>query len=107
MRIQTLPSSIARRIIIIKPPKFQVPFSSMADKSDPIFSQGEDEARLRAETASLLESKWNLDDARQGLNKKFTFPTYAKALVCHSFFLFIYSFTHLSASWDVWQHLLR
>ena len=78
MRIHTLHFA-ARRII--QPPKLRVQFSSMAESAQPKFAQGEDEARLLTETATLLESKWALDETHQGLEKTFNFPTYAKALV--------------------------
>ena len=78
MRTQTFHLA-ARRII--QQPTLRIHFSSMTDKVQPSFSQGEDEKRLMAETAALLESKWTLDETRQGLEKTFIFPTYAKALV--------------------------
>lgn len=53
----------------------------MADLAQPSLSHGEDRTRLMAETAALLESKWALDETGEGLEKTFTFPTYAKALV--------------------------
>ena len=57
----------------------------MADIGRPKFSPGEDdESRLMAETTALVESKWALDETRQGLEKTFNFPTYAKALVSPS-----------------------
>lgn len=56
----------------------------MADIKQPKFSEGEDEGQMMAETAALLESKWTLDETRQGLEKTFNFPTYAKALVNHA-----------------------
>ncbi|CAD6592927.1 MAG: hypothetical protein ASARMPRED_006844 [Alectoria sarmentosa] len=52
----------------------------MADRVRPKFSEGENGGRMMAETASLLESKWALDETQQGLEKTFNFPTYAKAL---------------------------
>lgn len=81
MRVQTLHST-ARRMI--QNPPLRVHFSKMAANVQPKFSQGEDENRLMAETDALLKSKWALDDSRQGLEKTFNFPTYAKALVSHS-----------------------
>ena len=80
MKIQTLHLA-ARRII--QQPTLRIHFSSMSDKGQPSFSQGEDEKHMMAETTALLESKWSLDETRQGLEKTFTFPTYAKALVSH------------------------
>ena len=56
----------------------------MADTSQPKFSEGEDGDHMMAETASLMDCKWTLDDKQQGLEKTFNFPTYAKALVSSS-----------------------
>ena len=81
MRVQTVTSLACRTI---RSPNFQVRFSSMANKALPKFSEGEDGDRLMKETAALLESKWALDEAQQGLEKTFNFPTYAKALVGRS-----------------------
>ena len=78
MKIQAL-SLAAHRIL--QTPKFRAHFSSMADRVRPKFSEGENGGRMMAETASLLESKWALDETQQGLEKTFNFPTYAKALV--------------------------
>lgn len=78
MSIQAL-HPIARRII--QPLKYHVYFSTMAATMQPKLSEGEDGGRLMAETSDLLKSKWALDDTKQGLEKTFTFPTYAKALV--------------------------
>ena len=61
--------------------KNRVPFSSMTDAVRPKFAEGEDQSRLMTETATLLDSQWSLDETRQGLEKTFNFPTYAKALV--------------------------
>lgn len=77
MRLQAT-TLVARRIVQIS--KFPH-FSSMADTVRPRFSEGEDEGRLMAETAALIESKWALDETQEGLEKTFNFPTYAKALV--------------------------
>lgn len=81
MRIQKLHSATHR---IIQTPRLQAHFSSMVNVARPKFSEGEDEGRMMAETAALLESKWALDETRQGLEKTFNFPTYAKALVHHA-----------------------
>lgn len=59
-----------------QPPEFQIDYSRPAK-----FSEGEDGSWMTAETATLLESKWALDETQQGLEKTFNFPTYAKALV--------------------------
>ena len=56
----------------------------MVNIAQPKFSEGEDEGRMMAEIAALLDSKWALDETRQGLEKTFNFPTYAKALVHHA-----------------------
>ena len=90
MRIPLLSHSTARRIITIQPPNLRLLaaspffFSSMA--SDPArrprFSvQGDDEERFLEQTSALLEAKWTLDEERMGLEKRFEFASYAKALV--------------------------
>ena len=36
------------------------------------------------QTSALLEAKWTLDEDRMGLEKRFEFASYAKALVSQS-----------------------
>lgn len=81
MRIKPLTLATRR---IIPTPKFKSHSSGMADTMEPRFSEGEDKDRLMIETTALLKSKWTLDEAQQGLEKTFNFPSYAKALVSHS-----------------------
>ena len=78
MQFQPL-RSVARRNIL--PSQLRAHYSSMAPNPQPKFSHGEDEGSLEAQTAALLQSKWTLDETQQGLEKTFSFPTYAKALV--------------------------
>lgn len=70
MRIRSL-HPIARRII--QAPKHQVYLSTMTDKVQPKFSEGENEGQLMAEIAYLLKVKWRLDDIEQGLETTFNF----------------------------------
>ena len=44
------------------------------------------------QTSSLLEAKWTLDEDRMGLEKRFEFASYAKALVSRSSGLKILSY---------------
>lgn len=57
---------------------------------EPKFSEGADEAQLKAETAALLENEWTLDGDQMGLEKTFYFPNFTKALVCFFFLLFLF-----------------
>lgn len=47
----------------------------------PKFSAGADESQLSAETKSLLEDEWALDEEKMGVKKTYYFKTYTKALV--------------------------
>ena len=91
MRVPPFAHSSAHRIItIIQPPTLLAApplFSRMAsDRAGrPHFSvQGGDEDRLMDQTSALLEAKWTLDEDRMGLEKRFEFASYAKALVSQS-----------------------
>lgn len=86
---------IARRIIQISKP--QLYFSTMADTVKPKFSEGENSEQIMAEAASLMKSKWALDETQQGLEKTFNFPTYAKALVSSFLRHFIFA--------EIWKGL--
>ena len=58
----------------------------------PRFSvQGEDEDRFMEQTSALLEAKWTLDEDRMGLEKRFEFASYAKALVSQFICLMVLS----------------
>ena len=86
MRIPLFSHSTARRIITIYPLHAALPsfFSSMASDQmrRPRFSvQGDDEEEFLEQTSALLEAKWTLDEERMGLEKRFEFASYAKALV--------------------------
>jgi hypothetical protein len=50
----------------------------------PIFSPNSDESQLTAEARALLECRWTLDGENMGIQKTFTFPSFAKALVSDS-----------------------
>ena len=94
MRVPPFFHSPARRVIItIRPPNLTLLapppffFSSMASDHvrRPLFNvQGGDEGRLMEQTSALLEAKWTLDEDRMGLEKRFEFASYAKALVSQS-----------------------
>ena len=47
----------------------------------PNFSRGADESLMLAETNSLLEGGWNLDEEHTGIHKTYYFKTYTKCLV--------------------------
>ena len=93
MRIPPFSHSPTRRIIIItiQRPNLTLlstpPFFSSMALSDyagrPHFSglQKGDEGQLMEQTSALLEAKWTLDVDRMGLEKRFEFASYAKALV--------------------------
>lgn len=63
---------------------------NFAAAMEPKFSEGADEAQLKAETAALLENEWTLDGDQMGLEKTFYFPNFTKALVCFFFLLFLF-----------------
>lgn len=47
----------------------------------PKFSAGADESQLIAETNSLLERDWTLDEKQTGIRKAYYFKTYTKCQV--------------------------
>lgn len=49
------------------------------------FSKGEDEDKMKAELAALLENGWKLDPKQAGLEKTFYLKTYTKVLVRYIF----------------------
>ena len=45
------------------------------------FSVGEDGSKSTAETATLLENGWSLDEGQMGVKKTYYFKTYTKCQV--------------------------